>query len=68
MAPAAWDRLLDDAAGGLGRGFGGAIVPTERVTNSALYASLDAVKDEVTDKLVERSWKQTRPVFPQSFA
>lgn len=68
VAPAAWDRLLDDTAGGLGRAFGASMVPTERVVASPIYATLEEVKDEVSDQLVDRSYKKTRPVFASSLA
>lgn len=71
VAPAAWDRLLEDAAGGLqgvltGLGGNAKMVPTERVLAAPSYRLLEAPTDHLSDTLVEKSYRKTRPLYPQS--
>lgn len=73
VAPAAWDRLLEDAAGGLGgvfKGLGGnaAMVAPEKVLNAPSYKLLDVPKEHVSDTLVEKSYRKTRPLYPTNAA
>ncbi len=69
VAPVAWDRLLEDAAGDLGavfKGLGGnaVIVPPEKVLAAPTYKLLDVATEHVSDTLVEKSYRKTRPLFP----
>ena len=73
VAPAAWDRLAEDAAAGLQRVTGelggrATFVPVERVTGSPIYREMEEVQETAGEKFVEKTYRGTRKVFPESFA
>ena len=70
VAPAAWDRLVEDAAAGLeavSRDMGGraTIVPVERVTGSPIYREMEEVAEAAGEKYVEKAYRGTRKVFAE---
>jgi hypothetical protein len=73
VAPASWDRLLDDSVVGFANAFKavgaqGSLIPAERVTASPVYQSMEAVNESLDAKFVERAYRKTRHVFPESAA
>lgn len=70
VAPAAWDRLVEDAAAGLERvtrdlGGRATIVPVDRVTGSPIYRELEEVAEATGEKYVEKAYRGTRKVFAE---